>query len=143
MKTLLLSDRLPADLHLRLENWGAVMRVYAKQGTSVTGEICDAMALRAGRRVRGDEHVVRVELDEHDACVIELVWRSSTYRVIPNRQKLLRGHYVTQIFRPFLCRMCGLREHRYEDEIVASVMDFERLLRLHELRIAKTEHACA
>lgn len=140
---LLLTDRLPADLHERLENWGRVMRVHAKQGTSITGKICDAMAKRAGQGVHGDEQHHRPELREHDAYVIELVWRAAQYRMVPKRRSLLRVHYVLETFRPLACRTLQLRDRDYENELVAAVADFARLLRLHDVAVASSGTVCA
>lgn len=91
----LLLDRLPADFHRRLENWGDVMRSRGTYGVSPTYDICRMLAKKAGKLPPGEDF--DRDLDEVDAGFIEAAWRNSVYRMLHQHRELLRAHYVARV----------------------------------------------
>lgn len=121
----LLLDRLPADFHARLENWGDVMRsgnvTYA---ISPTYEICRMLAKRAGQGEWGGEEEPP-ERDEQDAQFIEAAWRNSVYRMPHEHRSLLRAHYVAKAYWKGTCRALSIRPREYDGLLVRAVGNFE------------------
>ncbi|CCJ51933.1 hypothetical protein [Bordetella bronchiseptica] len=120
----MLLDRLPADFHARLENWGEVMRSRPHYAVSPTYEVCRRLAKRAGQGAWGGEEGVR-ELDESDAGLIEAAWRNSVYRMLHQHRDILRAHYVTRSYWRATCRALDLRSREYDDVLVRAVSNFE------------------
>ena len=119
----LLLDRLPADFHLRLENWGDVMRSRGRYGVSPTYEICRMLAKQAGKLPPGEEP--EREPDEADAGFIEAAWRNSVYRMLHQHREILRAHYVARAYWKATCRAQGIRLREYDDTLVRAVGNFE------------------
>ncbi|WP_232827140.1 hypothetical protein [Bordetella bronchiseptica] len=120
----MLLDRLPADFHARLENWGEVMRSRPHYAVLPTYEVCRRLAKRTGQGAWEGEEYVR-ELDERDAGLIEAAWRNSVYRMLHQRRDILRAHYVTRSYWLATCRALGLRTREYDDVLVRAVGNFE------------------
>lgn len=137
----LLMERLPADFHRRLENWGEVMRDRSRRGVSPTYEICRAMAKRAGQGAWEGEAVER-EWDEHDAAFIETAWRTSAgYRTEPRGTGVLRAYYVLGQPPAIICRFHGVRAREFDDVLVRGVMDFHRWVAILESRAHNQRHS--
>ncbi|MFY1884149.1 hypothetical protein ACOTCJ_11655 [Achromobacter xylosoxidans] len=123
----LLLDRLPADFHERLENWGAVMRDRPSFSVSPTYQVCQELARKAGKLPRGeDSEHLRPEKDEADAELIEACWRTAAgYRGLPRETALLRSYYVLRQPPAIICRMQGVRVREFDDILVRAVYEFE------------------
>lgn len=122
----LLLDRLPADFHERLENWGAVMRDRPSFSVSPTYQVCQELARRAGKLPRDDENPKRPERDEADAELIEACWRTAAgYRGLPRETALLRAYYVLRQPPSITCRLQGIRMREFDDILVRAVHEFE------------------
>lgn len=131
----LLLDRLPADFHRRLENWGEVMRDRRRRGVSPTYEICRAMAKRAGQGAWEGDQAAR-EWDEDDATFIEGAWRTSAgYRTDPRGTGVLRAYYVLGQPPAIICRFHGVRAREFEDVLVKAVVDFQRWVAILEAKM--------
>ena len=124
----LLLDRLPADFHARLENWGEVMRDRARRGVSPTYEICRMLAKRAGQGAWEGEEQER-EWDEADAVFIEKAWRlGSAYRMNPRSCMMLRAYYVVGHPPYLICRMQSIRAREFDDTLVRAVAEFDEFV---------------
>lgn len=121
----LLLERLPADFHKRLENWGNVMRDRSRQNVSPTYEVCRRLAKRAGQGAWGSDDAL-TEWNEVDADFIEKAWRlGAAYRMDPKAPLLLRAYYVVGQPPRVICRMQGIRAREFDDMLVRAVVDFE------------------
>ncbi|WP_317728658.1 hypothetical protein [Achromobacter xylosoxidans] len=120
----LLLDRLPADFHDRLCNWGEMMQVRSAFGTSPTYDVCRALAKRAGQGAWGSDDPER-EVNEADACFIEAAWRNSADRMLQQHRDILRAHYVQRAYWKGTCRALGVRLREYDDILVRAVENFE------------------
>lgn len=131
----LLLDRLPADFHRRLENWGEVMRDRRHQGVSPTYEVCRALAKRAGQGAWGSDDPEK-EWNEADADLIERAWRlGAAYRMHPRAPLLLRAYYVANQPPFVICRMQGIRAREFDDHLVRGVTDFQHFVAQMESRM--------
>lgn len=131
----LLLDRLPADFHLRLCNWGEVMRDRNRRGVSPTYEVCRALAKRAGQ-TGGDNGEPELEWNEEDAEAIERAWRlGAAYRMDPRAPLLLRAYYLAGQPPYLICRMQGIRTREFDDMLVRSVADFQKFVAQLENRL--------
>ncbi|CAB3889370.1 MULTISPECIES: hypothetical protein [Achromobacter] len=134
----LLLDRLPADFHKRLCNWGEVMRDRRRRAVSPTYQICKDLARRAGQ-TRNLEEDPRDEWDEPDADFMEAAWRNAVYRILHQHRELLRAHYVEHAYWKMTCRALSIRPREYDDTLVRAVGNFEDFVaqyasRVHNLR---------
>ncbi|AMG44708.1 hypothetical protein AL520_09195 [Achromobacter xylosoxidans] len=129
----LLLDRLPADFHERLCNWGDVMRSRGGYGVSPTYEICRMLAKKAGKLPRGEEP--EKELDEDDAGFIEAAWRNSVYRMLHQHREILRAHYVQKAYWKATCRAQSIRLREYDDTLVRAVGNFEDFVAQYAMRV--------
>ncbi|AZR93916.1 hypothetical protein BBB39_09140 [Bordetella trematum] len=124
----LLLDRLPADFHARLENWGDVMRDRSRPAVSPTYQICRDLARRAGQTRNMENEPVR-EWNEPDAEFIEGCWRlAAGYRGLPRETAMLRAYYVLLQPPHIICRFQGVRAREFDDVIVRAVVEFEHFV---------------
>lgn len=135
----LLLDRLPADFHRRLENWGDVMRDRRRQGVSPTYEVCQQLKRMAGKMPPNEE---KPELDEADAASIEAAWRlAAGYRMEPRHAGILRAYYVLRQPPFIVCRLWSMRVREFDDTLVRAVHSFQELVALQEIRRHNPQHS--
>ncbi len=131
----LLLDRLPADFHDRLCNWGEVMRDRHRRAVSPTYQVCRDLARRAGQ-TRNLENDAVQEWDEADAGLIERAWSlAASYRMHPQAPLLLRAYYVMGHPPYLICRMQGIRAREFDDILVRCVAYFEQFVAQFENRL--------
>lgn len=134
-----LVERLPADFHNRLENWGDVMRVRHQYGVSPTYEVCQRMKREAGEMLPSDEAVV---YNEPDAALIEAAWRiTAGYRMNPQHVGMLRAYYVLQQPHFIICRLWAMRVREFDDTLVRAVLRFQEIVALYEIRVHNAAHS--
>jgi hypothetical protein len=101
------------DIDIRLQNWAEWCREYPRQGSSITGILCD----RARRAALGNVwagHEVRDPIDENDAKLVERAMRT----LIKPKRDALKLHYVEGARWQIICRRAHVRVSREHFDMV-------------------------
>jgi DNA-directed RNA polymerase specialized sigma24 family protein len=126
-------------IRARLENWAQWSRrpIHGKGPGSMTGIVCDRLRRAAlGNVWSGVE--ARTVIDEQDAQLVELAWRS----LAPKHREILRWHHIRNAPPGLICRRLHIAmrpesifklELARAEQAIDSTLAGERFHKMHQI----------